>query len=316
MLNYPWDVEAKPPGESLDPIFFDRYHGHIVARPEWTDINDHVAVVHILERPRSSVHYAGPYPHYRLHANGELVLSSPAPEAAGITNPSGLTGGRTVAYEDLGGGSFIHGADLSMRFTPANNKAERQVGIDFTEPEAKISRYNATIFVDDQTTLYAVLDIEADGKHVRSKFLNGDSVQIDGTSFSISGGAAAMHGTVIAADPASPLALDLSRARLSEEIEAAVVAERQAAVKARAEALAAAQAAAGIQTKAKKKKKGGKGKRKKALPIGLSVASLGGHLMVLTTGDDKPVADERGITVNGYRFHLVDGALAVEQPEP
>ena len=109
-----------------------------------------MAVVHILERPRSSVHYAGPYPHYRLHANGEMVLSSPAPEAAGITNPSGLTGGRTVAYEDLGGGSFIHGADLSMRFTPANNKAERQVGIDFTEPEAKISRYNATIFVDDK----------------------------------------------------------------------------------------------------------------------------------------------------------------------
>ena len=251
-MNYPWDVEAKPIDEIMDSIYRDEYHGHIVARREWTDEQDHVACVHVFESPRGSVHLAGPYPHYLFYAHGERLLSTLAPDVTAMSSPAGFIGGKTTAFTDLGGGSYIHAADLSSKYIYVPTLKERKAGVKVDpNPKAQVTRQNAVIFIDDETTVYALLDQEHSGQEIRSNFSTGLEVTVSGNSFTLGdrakGVVVGLDGDVIVKDSTILLA-----------------AERIAAEKARKQAEAAHEEQGKNSKKNKKRQKEQEGKQEES----------------------------------------------------
>lgn len=287
LMNYPWEVEAQPIMDVMAPIYYDRYHGHIVARREWTDRNDHVACVHILERPRGSVHLAGPYPHYLFYAEGEKVLSFLAPQTETMSHPGGFLGGRTIHFKDLGGGSFVHGVDLSSKYVHIPSMAERKKGAKVNPtPKSKVTRYNAVVFVDEKTTIYAILDQEKDGQFLRSNFATVTPARVESDTFAISvNSGLTIKGLAIPVE--GEVAVHHSRATLG-------------------------QTTPPPKLPASKKGKKPASKRKNLGGTGLSVASNGGHLIVMTTAGPAPKKVAGGVKVGERLFRVVAGKLVVE----
>ncbi|GEM_PF-6053824 len=218
LVNYPWEVEGQAINEVMDPIYFDRYHSYLVARKGWNNAQDHVAVIHLLERPRGATHLATPYPHYFLEANGERLFSASAPQAGPVKNPKGFIGGKTLSFQDFGGGSFLHAADLSTSYIqiPTRKQIKQGAPVD-PNPKAKVTRHNAVFFDEGGATIYALLDQEWKNQVIQTDLSSEKPIKVSGYLFTIEDPNSPVQGAVMPVKGDAKLKASAGRLSVSSE---------------------------------------------------------------------------------------------------
>ena len=225
MTFYPFDVEEKPPAESFRWISPDPVNGHWVFRPVWKDGNDVLLTWNMLTHARGSCHYerTGPPLEWRLEGFGHKWIEDRVqPVVKGKENAfiKQFGGARLLDWRQDGRTVFMT-FDMTPAYMPIIERGQESVGLrkirewdllgERDDMGIAGTRHTVVdcsgvcgapllVVVVDELTDRASLDVEPRPASFTWRLpvdTGGASVTVDGSSFTVARGDAALSGVML-----------------------------------------------------------------------------------------------------------------------